>query len=68
MSEPNSKASLKEYIKRRLGAPVLEINVDDDQLDDRVDEALQYFREYHSEATYRGYIQHLLTADDITNK
>jgi len=47
MAEPNSKASLKEYIKRKLGAPVLEINVDDDQFDDRIDEALQYFREYH---------------------
>ena len=47
MASPNSKATLKEYIKRRLGAPVLEINVEDDQFDDRMDEALQYFREYH---------------------
>ena len=38
MATPNSKTSLKEYIKRKLGGPVLEINVDDDQFDDRIDE------------------------------
>ena len=38
MASPNSKATLKEYVKRKLGAPVLEINVDDDQFDDRLDE------------------------------
>ena len=40
MATPTSKASLIDYCKRRLGAPVIEINVDDDQVDDRVDEAL----------------------------
>ena len=44
MAAPNSKATFKEYIKRALGHHVVEINIDDDQLDDRVDEALQYFR------------------------
>ena len=44
MAIPNSKASLKEYVKRKLGAPVLDINVDDDQFDDRLDEAIQYFQ------------------------
>ena len=39
MAAPNSKATLKEYIKRALGAPVLEINIDDDQFDDRIDQA-----------------------------
>lgn len=68
MANPTSRNSLIEYCLRRLGSPVIEINVDPDQLEDRVDEALQYFREYHSEATYRGYIQHLVTADDVTNK
>lgn len=66
MSEPNSKASLKEYIKRRLGAPVLEINVDDDQLDDRVDEALQYFREYHYDGSIKCYLKHQLSSAEIT--
>ena len=53
MASPNSKATLKEYVKRKLGAPVLEINVDDDQFDDRVDEGLQYFREYCYDGTYK---------------
>lgn len=66
MSEPNSKASLKEYIKRRLGAPVLEINVDDDQFDDRIDEALQYFREYHYDGSIRTYLKHQITNDKRT--
>lgn len=68
MANPSSRQGLIDYCLRRLGDPVIEINVDEDQIEDRVDEALQYFREFHSEATYRGYIQHLLTADDITNK
>ncbi len=61
MAEPNSKASLKEYVKRKLGAPVLEINVDDDQLDDRIDEALQYFYTYHYDGTIKVYLKHQIT-------
>ena len=68
MANPSTRQGLIDYCLRRLGDPVIEINVDEDQIEDRVDEALQYFREYHSDATYRGYIQHQLTADDITNK
>ena len=66
MAKPNSKASLKEYVKRRLGAPVLEINVDDDQFDDRIDEALQYFQEYHYDGSMRVYLKHQLTSDNLT--
>ena len=66
MAEPNSKASLKEYIKRKLGAPVLEINVDDDQLDDRVDEALQYFYNYHYDGTIKVYLKHQLSSAQLT--
>jgi|TARA_R110000744_G_scaffold85498_5_gene167115 hypothetical protein len=65
MAEPNSKASLKEYIKRKLGAPVLEINIDDDQLDDRVDEALQYFREYHYDGSIKCYLKHQITQAEL---
>jgi hypothetical protein len=65
MAEPNSKASLKEYIKRKLGAPVLEVNVDDDQFDDRIDEGLQYFREYHYDGAIKTYLKHQLTQNDI---
>ena len=65
MAKPNSKSTLKEYIKRKLGAPVLEINVDDDQFDDRIDEALQYFQEYHYDGSMRVYLKHQLTSDNL---
>ena len=45
MAKPSSKATLAEYALRKLGAPVLEINVDDDQIDDLIDDALQFFQE-----------------------
>ena len=66
MSEPNSKSTFKEYVKRKLGAPVLEINVDDDQLDDRIDEALQYFREYHYDGSIKCYLKHKITEAEKT--
>ena len=68
MANPNSRATLIDYCKRRLGDPVIEINVDEDQLEDRVDEALQYYQEYHSDATVRTYLKHLVTATDVSNK
>ncbi len=68
MANPNSRDSLIEYCKRRLGDPVIEINVDEDQLEDRLDEALQYYQEYHSDSTLRTYLKHLVTADDVTNE
>lgn len=68
MANPSTRQGLIDYCLRRLGDPVIEINVDEDQLEDRVDEALQYYREYHSEGTYRGYLQHLVTESDVTNK
>ena len=68
MANPNSRQTLIDYCKRRLGDPVIEVNVDDDQLEDRVDEAIQYYQEFHSDATYRAYASHELTSSDITNK
>ena len=68
MANPTSRDTLIEYCKRRLGDPVIEINVDEDQVEDRVDEALQYYQEFHSDATVRTYLKHLVTADDVTNK
>lgn len=62
-----SKDQLIEWCKRKLGDPVIEINVDDDQVSDRVDEAVEYWREYHSDATYRGYISHQVTSADVSN-
>ena len=68
MANPTSRATLIDYCKRRLGDPVIEINVDEDQLEDRVDEALQYYQEYHSDATLRTYLKHQVTATDISNE
>ena len=68
MAVPTSRPTLIDYCKRRLGDPVLEINVDEDQLEDRIDEALQYYQEFHSDATVRTYLKHLITTDDVTNE
>jgi hypothetical protein len=68
MANPTSRATLIEYCKRRLGDPVIEINIDEDQLEDRVDEALQYYQEYHSDATIRTYLKHQITATDVSNE
>ncbi|MFO0003751.1 MAG: hypothetical protein ACK559_21735, partial [bacterium] len=51
---------------RQLGKPVLEINVDDQQLEDRIDEALQFFQERHFDGAERMYLKHTLTADEVT--
>ena len=47
MSIPSSREQLKDWCLRQLGFPVIEINVDDDQVDDRIDEAFQYFQQFH---------------------
>ncbi len=67
MAEPTNRQELIDYCLRRLGKPVVEINVDDDQLQDRTDDALQYFAEYHYDGVELVYLKHELTADDITN-
>ena len=66
MATPNTKASLKEHCLRSLGKPVIEINVDDDQVDDRIDDALQYFAQYHYDGVERMYLKYQVTADDVT--
>jgi len=68
MAIPNSRETLIDYCKRRLGEPVIEINVDYDQLEDRVDEAIQFYQEYHSDATQKTFLKHLVTADDVENE
>ena len=66
MAKPNSRQGLIDYCLRRLGYPVLEINIDDDQIDDLVDDALQYFNERHFDGVERVFLKHELTEDDIT--
>lgn len=67
MPLPNSRQTLVDYCLRSLGAPVIEINIDDDQVSDRVDEAIQFYREYHSDAIIRDYRKHLITQQNITD-
>jgi len=66
MATPNTKDTLKEYCLRALGKPVIEVNVDEDQVDDRLDEALQYFAEYHMDGVERVYLKHQVTDAHIT--
>lgn len=66
-SRPASRQELIEYCLRALGAPVLEINIDDDQVEDRIDEAIQYYQEYHSDGVVRTFYKHIVTASDVTN-
>jgi hypothetical protein len=66
MAKPNSRATLVSYCKRALGHPVIEINVDDDQVDDRIDEALQFYQEYHHDAIEKVYLKHKVTGSSLT--
>jgi hypothetical protein len=65
MSKPTTRQELIDYCLRRLGAPVLEINIDDDQIDDLVDDALQYFQERHFDGVERMYLKYRFTDEDI---
>jgi hypothetical protein len=64
----STRQELIDYCLRRLGDPVIEINVDDQQVEDRIDDAIIKFRDYHSEGTARIYHFHQVTANDVTNK
>ena len=66
MAIPSTKATLKSYCLRALGHGVIDINVSDDQVDDRLDEALQYFAEYHYDGVERMLLKHQITSADIT--
>jgi hypothetical protein len=68
MATPTTKATFKEYCLRKLGKPVIEINVDEDQVDDRVDEALRYWYDYHFDGSERVYYKHAITETDVANK
>jgi hypothetical protein len=64
MATPSSREQLKQYALRALGKPVIEINADDDQLEDRIDEALQYFAQYHYDGIRRTYLKYQYTQAD----
>ena len=64
MAIPNTRATLKDYCLRALGKPVIDINVDEDQIEDRIDEAVQYFAQYHTDGVERMYLKYKVTAAD----
>tara|TARA_R100000322_G_scaffold56960_1_gene35244 strand:+ start:231 stop:1073 length:843 start_codon:yes stop_codon:yes gene_type:complete len=65
MAKPSTREGFKDYCLRQLGAPVLEINVDDDQIEDLVDDALQFWQERHFDGTESQYLKYKITQDDI---
>jgi hypothetical protein len=68
MAVPATRNDFKEYCLRRLGKPVIEINVDDDQVEDRIDESLRYYWDYHFDGSEKVYYKHQVTADDKANR
>ncbi len=65
MSQPASRSELITYCKRQLGAPVLEINVADEQIEDILDDAIQFFQERHFDGVYPTFLKYKLTENDI---
>ena len=65
MSKPSSRQELIDYALRKLGEPVIKVNVDTEQLEDRVDDALQIFQEYHDDGIERTILKHEITASDV---
>jgi len=68
MAKPQTRKQFKEYCLRRLGWPVIEINVDDDQVDDRIDDALSFFHDYHWDGVEKIFMKHMVTAEDINRR
>jgi len=68
MARPTNREEFKQYVLRKLGAPTIEINVDDSQLEDRIDEALLYYADYHYDGTEAVYYKHQVTEQDKENK
>ena len=68
MAKPTTRQTFKDYCLRRLGHPVIQINVDDDQVDDRIDDALQFFEDYHFDGVEKTYLKHQFTQEDIDHR
>lgn len=64
----NTRQGLIEYCLRELGEPVVEINIDDQQIEDRIDEAIEYWRQHHYDGVEKVYLKHQVTEEDVTNK
>ena len=68
LNKPASKEELKEFCLRQLGYPVIQINVDDEQVNDAVELALEYWHEFHFDGVERTYLKHQITSTDISNE
>ena len=68
MAEITSRQEFKDYCLRRLGFPVIDINIDDDQTEDRIDDAIQYFIDRHTDGTQKLYYIKPITQEDVDNK
>jgi hypothetical protein len=68
MAKPQTRTQFKDYCLRRLGFPVIDINVDDDQVEERIDDALQFWSDYHFDGTEKIYMKHQITAEDINRR
>jgi hypothetical protein len=68
MANPTTRQQFVDYCLRRLGWPVLQINVDDDQVSDRIDDALQFFEDYHFDGVEKIYMKHRITQEDINRR
>jgi len=68
MAKPNTRIQFKDYCLRRLGFPVIQINVDDDQVEERIDDALQFWNDYHFDGTEKIFMKHQITAEDINRR
>ena len=68
MSAITSRTAFKSYCQRKLGSPVIQINVSDDQIEDRIDDALEYYQDYHFDAVEDTYVPYQITTDDVSNK
>jgi hypothetical protein len=67
MAKPTTRDEFKQYCLRKLGSPVIQINVSDEQIDDRIDEAFSFFSDYHYNGSEHVYLKHRITQLDITN-
>jgi hypothetical protein len=65
---PASRQDLIDYCYRRLGSPVIEINIDPDQVEDRIDDAFQYFQDYHFDGVEKVFLKHQITPLDVANQ
>jgi len=65
MALPTTRTEFKDYVLRKIGAPVIQINISDEQVDDRIDEAISFWRDYHYDGSQMIYLKHQLTQAEI---